>query len=78
MKKSKRHEISLDDAIKAVNESKIELAGSYGNGSHKTLQTRIIMIGNSTEVFYDVIDHNKCVTTINSLSIAVEKYNELP
>lgn len=73
-----KHKITIESAIKAVNEAQVEIAGSFGNGSHKRLVARIVLIGNDTEIFYDLFDQRKCIATINSLPIAVDKYNELP
>jgi hypothetical protein len=73
-----KHIVDLKDAIKYLNEDHIRIAESCGKGSSKKLHARIVMIGNDTEVFYDVIYQGVCMDTINSLPIALEKYNNLP
>ena len=73
-----KHTVDLKDAIKYVNEDHIRFAESCGRGSKKKLHARIVLIGNDTEVFYDVFNQDKCIETINSLPIALEKYNDLP
>lgn len=81
--KTKQHKdckyiVDLQEAIQAVNESHIRIAESCGKGSNKKLHARIVLIGNDTEVFYDVYNQGVCIETINSLRIALEKYNDLP
>ena len=70
--------VDLQEAIQAVNNDHIRIAESCGKGSKKKLHARIVLIGNDTEVFYDVYNQGVCIDTINSLPIALEKYNNLP
>jgi hypothetical protein len=68
-----RHKIKYDEVADYTFGQ--ELAGSYGDGEHKSL--KVIHHINTKVTEYRVIEHRKLVLTTQSLSEAVQKYNSI-
>lgn len=68
-----KHEIKFEDFENCVITH--ELAGSYGNGSHKTLNCVIPVTGHIFQ--YEVLENKKVVLKTFHFLTALEKYNEL-
>ena len=88
MSKSKKHTITIEDFKNNLVDDRIifkhELAGSYGEGSNKTL----LMV---TELYYEdisdwpvatvqyhVMQGNKLYRDTSDIQLAINSYNDLP
>ncbi len=72
----KRHTIEMDQ-LKGF-EIKHNLAGSYGQGSHKSLDAVIqINTDGTASVVFQVESHRVKVGKFNTLQLAVQQYNEV-
>lgn len=69
-----KHRVYLKDFIGYTADE--EIAGSYGQGSHKSLIGRTWFL--SRDVRFIVKENRTQVLETNSLELAIEKYNELP
>jgi len=68
-----KHKIKLEDFKDFT--ITYQVAGSYGKGSHKTLNSIISVICSNFE--YEVLENTKLVLKTFSLTEALEKFNEL-
>jgi hypothetical protein len=73
---AKRHMLVIDDLTNF--EVKQNLAGSYGQGSHKSLDTVIrINIDGTASAVFRVESHGVKIGEFSSLRHAIEQYNEV-
>ena len=72
------HTITIEDALTAINQHEIALAGFLGETSNKELKARIVMINNSIIIFYDILQNKENLESFTSLPVAIETYNNLP
>ena len=68
-----RHTVSIGDISSKPIE--IELAGSYGKGSHKTLKARVNLADNNVD--YAVYEKNIEICAYLDIEEAILRYNRL-
>lgn len=73
-----QHKIELADLDWPVVMEK-ELAGSYGDGSNKTLMMRVVLMKNGdNSISFPVQQKKSTIITHDTIPQAIGHYNELP
>jgi len=74
MNKKTHHTVTIQEMQDACNGLNVEVAGSYGDGSHKSLKIGM----RDGKVTFKVSEAKALIAETSDINIAVNSYNNLP